>query len=69
MAMAWRWRGDDDAANCEGGDGVTMAMLPIAMVAMAWRWRGDGDDVAAKFELATAMAMAMPLRPTALRWR
>ena len=68
--LSWRWQlllcrwrgGDGDAV---AADGVAMAttVLPIARVVMAWR----GDDVATKFELA--MAMAMPLRPTALRWR
>ena len=67
---SWRWQlllcrlrgGDGDAVAV---DGVAMAttVLPIARVVMAWR----GDDVATKFELAVAMAMA--LRPTALRWR
>ena len=72
LPTAWRWRcryyrlrGGDGDGDAVAVDGVAMAttVLPIARVVMAWR----GDDVATKFELA--MAMAMPLRPTSLRWR
>ena len=59
----WQWRGNGDDVAADGEVAMPIPFLPMAR----WRWRGNGDDVAADCEMAMAMAMAM--RPTALRWR